>query len=109
MKIKKVTKLKLEEKIPVYDLTVNETHNFALGNGIFVHNSKDISDAICGACFSAITDPVIKSRITTKSLTEEEVDGVLVKKLNEIELTDFGEQYEELTEDMLYTGIDKDV
>ncbi|MFH1656556.1 MAG: DNA topoisomerase (ATP-hydrolyzing) subunit B [Candidatus Nealsonbacteria bacterium] len=36
-KIKKIIKLK--EKIDVYDLEVEETHNFALASGIFVHNS----------------------------------------------------------------------
>lgn len=36
-KIKKVVKLK--EKIDVYDLEIEGTHNFALASGIFVHNS----------------------------------------------------------------------
>ncbi|MDP3990790.1 MAG: toprim domain-containing protein, partial [Candidatus Nealsonbacteria bacterium] len=36
-KIKKVVKLKT--RIDVYDLEVNETHNFALASGVFVHNS----------------------------------------------------------------------
>ncbi len=36
-KIKKIMKLK--KKINVYDLEVEETHNFALASGIFVHNS----------------------------------------------------------------------
>ncbi len=31
----------LEEKQDVYDLTIEETHNFALASGIFVHNSLD--------------------------------------------------------------------
>ncbi len=31
----------LNEKQDVYDLTINETHNFALASGIFVHNSVD--------------------------------------------------------------------
>ncbi|MFH1820318.1 MAG: DNA topoisomerase (ATP-hydrolyzing) subunit B [Candidatus Nealsonbacteria bacterium] len=31
--------VKLREKINVYDLEVNKTHNFALASGIFVHNS----------------------------------------------------------------------
>ncbi len=30
---------KLEEKIPVYDIEVPGTHNFALASGVFVHNS----------------------------------------------------------------------
>jgi DNA gyrase subunit B len=36
-KIKEIVKLK--EKIDVYDLEVEGTHNFALSSGIFVHNS----------------------------------------------------------------------
>ncbi|MEA3292881.1 MAG: ATP-binding protein, partial [Patescibacteria group bacterium] len=36
-KIKKI--IKLSQKIDVYDLEVKGTHNFALGCGIFVHNS----------------------------------------------------------------------
>ena len=36
-KIKKI--IKLSKKIDVYDLEVKSTHNFALSNGVFVHNS----------------------------------------------------------------------
>ena len=36
-KIKKI--IKLQERIDVYDLEVEGTHNFALSSGIFVHNS----------------------------------------------------------------------
>lgn len=35
----------------VYDLTVKETHNFALTSGVFVHNSKDVADAVAGVCY----------------------------------------------------------
>jgi len=31
--------IKLDEKIDVYDIEVPNTHNFALANGVFVHNS----------------------------------------------------------------------
>lgn len=41
------------EKQDVYDLTISDNHNFALSCGIFVHNSKDQADAVCGACFAA--------------------------------------------------------
>lgn len=37
----------------VYDLTISKNHNFALSCGIFVHNSKDISDATCAAIYNA--------------------------------------------------------
>lgn len=49
MRIKTVTRLSLDVPVPVYDLTVAGTHNFCLVAGkVFVHNSKDVSDAICG-------------------------------------------------------------
>lgn len=37
----------------VYDLTIKDNHNFALAAGVFVHNSKDMADAVCGALFFA--------------------------------------------------------
>lgn len=40
-------------QIPVFDMEVEDNHNFALSAGVFVHNSKDISDALCGALYSA--------------------------------------------------------
>lgn len=33
----------------VYDLEIEDNHNFALDAGVFVHNSKDISDSLAGA------------------------------------------------------------
>ena len=35
----------------VWDITVDRTHNFALANGIIVHNSKDVADALCGCVY----------------------------------------------------------
>lgn len=37
----------------VYDIEVEDNHNFALDCGVFVHNSKDQSDAVCGATWNA--------------------------------------------------------
>lgn len=51
IKIRSVTFI--PEKEDVYDLTVEHNHNFALSSGIFVHNSKDAIDAVCGALFNA--------------------------------------------------------
>ena len=39
MRIKSVTKT--TKKLPVYDLEVPQYHNFALKNGVIVHNSID--------------------------------------------------------------------
>lgn len=43
----------LDYREDVYDITVEDNHNFALDSGVFVHNSKDSADALCGAVFNA--------------------------------------------------------
>lgn len=43
----------LDEVEDVYDIEVKDNHNFALASGVFVHNSKDQVDAICGATYEA--------------------------------------------------------
>ena len=43
----------ISKKADVYDIEVEDNHNFALHAGIFVHNSKDKSDAVCGAVYTA--------------------------------------------------------
>lgn len=43
----------VDDLIDVYDLTIQDNPNFALSAGIFVHNSKDQADAVCGAVWGA--------------------------------------------------------
>ena len=43
----------LDTKEDVYDITVQDNHNFALSSGVFVHNSKDQVDGIVGALWNA--------------------------------------------------------
>lgn len=50
-KVKRITKLNKRED--VYDITIQDNHNFALSAGVFVHNSKDIVDCIAGSCYNA--------------------------------------------------------
>lgn len=38
----------------VYDLTIEDNPNFALDAGVFVHNSKDVSDTLAGSVWNAI-------------------------------------------------------
>lgn len=38
----------------VYDLTIEDNPNFALSCGVFVHNSKDVSDSFVGAMWNAM-------------------------------------------------------
>ena len=46
----------ITETEDVYDITVKDNHNFALAAGVFVHNSKDTADAVCGAIYNASTN-----------------------------------------------------
>lgn len=46
MKVIAVRRVTLAEPVPVYDVSVPGLENFKLANGPFIHNSKDISDAL---------------------------------------------------------------
>jgi len=48
MKVTSVRRITLSEPVPVFDLTVDEHHNFKLADGCYVHNSKDVADALAG-------------------------------------------------------------
>lgn len=52
MRVRRVTPLHLETSVPVYDITVSGTENFALAAGPFVHNSKDCADALAGVLWT---------------------------------------------------------
>jgi len=51
MKVKSVRRVALQEPVPVYDIEVPDNHNFKLAVGPFVHNSKDLSDALAGVIY----------------------------------------------------------
>lgn len=55
IKILKVKKLSISP-CNVYDLTSNKYSNFTVESGIVVHNSKDMSDAVCGSVYNTITN-----------------------------------------------------
>lgn len=54
-KVRWVIPVELETDVTVYDLEVDHFSNFALAAGVFVHNSKDTADALCGAVYNAVT------------------------------------------------------
>lgn len=43
----------IDKTADVYDIEVADNHNFVLNAGMFVHNSKDVCDALCGSIFNA--------------------------------------------------------
>jgi hypothetical protein len=53
-KVRYVIPVKLKEPVPVYDLEVDEFSNFALSSGVFVHNSKDVADAMAGVVYGLL-------------------------------------------------------
>lgn len=54
-KVRAIVPVTLPEPVPVYDLEIQEFHNFALASGIFVHNSKDVADGVAGAVQQTVT------------------------------------------------------
>lgn len=53
-KVRYVIPVGLDTSVPVYDLEVDEWDNFALSGGVFVHNSKDLADALACAAVNAV-------------------------------------------------------
>ncbi len=62
---------RLEEKVNVYDITVNEYHNFMLANGCIVHNSVD-GDAAAAYRYTEAR----LTRIATEMLADIDKDTV---------------------------------
>ena len=47
-------KVVIAPNTPVYDLTVANFENFVLYQGVTVHNSKDVSDALASVCHGLV-------------------------------------------------------
>lgn len=54
VEITQIDIIDLPTKTPVFDMEVPKYENFILGNGLVVHNSKDIADSLCGASYNAL-------------------------------------------------------
>lgn len=73
VKVKEVTKIKVDN-LPVYDIEVPNLENFMLDNNLIVHNSKDLSDAVVGSCYNAITSPEATELSQSYSMNYEYID-----------------------------------
>lgn len=78
----------IQQPCKVYDLSILDNHNFALSAGVFVHNSKDCADALCGACWTLVTDHV-QSSAPPKSVASA------IKAIN-VPRTGYNGQYNQL-------------
>ena len=60
----------------VYDLEIEDNHNFCLESGVFVHNSKDVSDSMAGWVWNAIQkNPGVPVSIKAKAAAMALVNG----------------------------------
>ena len=80
----------------VYDITVPEYHNFAIGSGVFVHNShKDLADAICGSIWNCANSNNIinKVKITQQVLNPSIYNPQQSQSLELVEFERIKQQY----------------
>lgn len=73
----------------VYDLEIEDNHNFALSAGVIVHNStKDCSDAICGSIWNCANSNNIVSRtkVTRALLNPQSYEP---QQLESVEMMEF--------------------
>lgn len=69
----------------VWDITVEKTHNFALGAGVFVHNSKDLADALAGVVYNCETKVIAEPIAPSLGIVESPVDDEIERKRREID------------------------
>jgi hypothetical protein len=67
----------------VWDITVKDTHNFALAAGVFVHNSKDLADSLAGVVYNCETKRVVEPIAPSLGITESPADEEIKRKLQE--------------------------
>lgn len=80
----------------VYDITVPEYHNFALENGIFVHNShKDVADAVAGCIWNCAnsTELMSASRVAKKILNHISYTPIQSQSMELMEFERLKQQY----------------
>ena len=69
---------KVTQPCKVYDIEVKDNHNFALAAGVFVHNSKDLSDSQAGAFFGCYMNEqeLLKNRKVLKAMRSSQVTSL---------------------------------
>lgn len=62
---------------PVYDLEIEDNHNFALASGVFAHNSKDSADSLARCVWNAILhDDGVKIASSSKAKAISAINGI---------------------------------
>jgi len=60
----------------VYDLEVPINHNFVLASGIVVHNSKDLTDAVCGSVWSCYQNIIKGGTVVDSKMMMNNMDAM---------------------------------
>lgn len=70
--VESIEVIELEDEVEVWDIEVPETENFKLSSGPFVHNSKDLADAVCGSVWLAKKHMHrLRADMTTESVIDQ--------------------------------------
>ena len=64
-----------QDSVPVFDLEVDEYHNFALNAGVIVHNSKDCADALAGVVYTLSKKSSYRASIEVGISEHEDTDS----------------------------------
>jgi hypothetical protein len=70
--------------VDVWDITVKDTHNFALAAGVFVHNSKDVADSVAGVIYNCETRVLAEPMAPSLGVVESPVDDEAKRKQDEL-------------------------
>jgi hypothetical protein len=68
----------------VWDISVEDTHNFALGSGVFVHNSKDMADALAGVIHNCETKKISEPAGPSLGMLESPTDETVKRAQEEL-------------------------
>lgn len=89
MKIKKANRIKLKIAVPVYDIEVEKFNNFKLSDGPYVHNSKDLADAVgqlvynCHVNMKFQDDSLLPTTLTNNEPSNEETLESILKDFDD--------------------------
>jgi hypothetical protein len=105
-----VREIILDEAIPVYDISVPGNENFALNAGVFVHNSKDLADAVAWVVHNIVSNtPMWAASLrvegATATTTQGQKEAIRKVRMIEMQARILGKQ-DEIHNRMVQEGIE---
>ncbi len=68
----------------VWDISIEDTQNFALASGVFVHNSKDMADALAGVIHNCETRKISEPTGPSLGMLEFPTDETIKRAQEEM-------------------------